>query len=479
MMKEVSENLPFLDASPLHIPVMPIEARLPLHPLCEWIRRVDDHAEARIDVLQRAAAILGGECQTSVSERRELADKIEHWRYQHLNARVGKLVTEDARLLDALDLAANELAGRQARPPRRTRDLLRDDSFGTGRVSEACEMLDEAYPLSRLIEQATALTIERFGEPASVASPGSDRRMLLYAPLYLSNHCINHCTYCGFRFPLQIERTHLTFDQAKLEANILIDRGFRHILLLGGDFPKLTTAEYYGEMIEYLAQRGVATAVEIAPQSTADYAKLVRAGACGVTLYQETYDEVLYAKYHPRGTKAWYDWRFEGLDRAAEAGMRRLGLGFLMGLADPMDDMKAMMRHAVYLQDRYPDCTLAFSLPRIHDAPQGFQPPHSIDDDLFVRFYCVLRLAFPEAQLVLSTRENAALRDRLATICITQMSAGSCTAPGGYESSECHSSGEQFPVTDQRSVETVADWLTDHSFRLTWEIVAQNESKDT
>ena len=449
---------------------MSIEAPLSLPPLCEWIRRVDDHAEARIAVLEKADAILHGECGATESERHELADKIERWRYQHLNARSGSMASEDNCLLDALDLAAIDLSGRLPRPPRRTRELLSDDSLVTARMSEASERLDQAYPLNRLIDEATALTIEQFGEPSSQAVPGSGRKMLLYAPLYLSNHCINHCTYCGFRYPLQIDRTHLTFEQSKLEADILIDRGFRHILLVGGDFPKLTTAEYYGEVIEYLARRGVAAAVEIAPQSTADYARLMEAGACGVTLYQETYDESLYSKYHPRGSKAWYDWRFEALDRAAEAGMHRLGLGFLLGLADPLDDFSAMMRHAAYLHDRYPDRTIAFSLPRIHDAPQGFQPPYSVDDELFVRLYCVLRLAFPEAQLVLSTREDAAMRDRLATICITQMSAGSCTAPGGYESTKCDPSGEQFPVTDQRSVETVANWLTDHAFRLTWEI---------
>jgi 2-iminoacetate synthase len=448
---------------------MTIEARLPLHPLCEWIRRVDDHAEARITLLRRAAAILGGDCEASNSECGELAEKIERWRYQHLKARSGEMVAEDNRLLDALDLAANELGGRPARPPRRTRRLLHDESLVSGRMAEAGEMLDDAYPLGDLIRQATSLTVERFGDP-SADTPGSGRRMLLYAPLYLSNHCINHCTYCGFRYPLQIERTHLTFDQAKAEADILIGRGFRHILLVGGDFPRLTTPDYYGEVIEYLAQQGVATAVEIAPQSTADYARLVEAGACGVTLYQETYDERRYPEYHPRGSKASYDWRFEGLDRAAEAGFCRLGLGFLLGLADPMEDFVAMMRHAAYLQSRYPDRKTAFSLPRIHDAPEGFQPPYAVDDDLFIRFYCVLRLAFPEAQLVLSTRESASLRDRLATICITQMSAGSCTAPGGYESSDSRMSVEQFPVTDRRSVDDVAGWLADRAFRLTWEI---------
>ncbi len=450
---------------------MTIRTRLALPPLCEWLRRVDDHAEARIALLNRAVAVLGAECEASEDERSQLAEKLERWRYQHMNARPGAIRGDDKRLLDALDRTANELLGGQpVREPRRTRELLQDDSLVTGRIAEASEMLEQSYPLDDLIEQARALTIERFGDPASQETPGAERRMLLYAPLYLSNHCVNYCTYCGFRHPLQIDRVHLRFDQAKAEADILIGRGFRHLLVLGGDFPRWTTPEYYAEVIEYLTGQGVSAAVEIAPQSTAGYRKLVEAGTCGVTLYQETYDERRYSGYHPRGTKAAYDWRFEGLDRAAEAGMKRLGLGILLGLADPAEDLAAMMRHAAYLQSRYPDRTIAFSLPRIHDAPEGFRPPFEVDDDHFIRCYCVLRLAFPDSPLVLSTRENAQLRDRLATICITQMSAGSSTAPGGYQCVELESSREQFPITDHRSVETVAGWLTQHAFRLTWEI---------
>ena len=157
--------------------------------------------------------------------------------------------------------------------------------------------------------------------------------------------------------------------------------------------------------------RGVKAAIEIAPQPTESYAALAAAGACGLTLFQETYDEGRYACYHPRGTKASYDWRLTAPERAAEAGIRRLGLGFLLGLADPPQDLLAMARHAAYLQDRFPGCALAFSLPRIRKAPAEFVPPYSVDDDLLVRMYAALRLAFPEATLVLSTRECPELRE--------------------------------------------------------------------
>jgi 2-iminoacetate synthase len=126
-----------------------------------------------------------------------------------------------------------------------------------------------------------------------------------------------------------------------------------------------------------------------------------------------------------------------------------------------------MMRHGAYLADRYPDCTLAFSLPRIHDAPDGFQVPYPVSNEELVRFYAALRCAFPEAVLVLSTREPAELRNQLARICITQMSAGSSTAPGGYRSDQA-AAGEQFPVADDRSPAEVAEWLRRDGFQVRW-----------
>ncbi len=294
--------------------------------------------------------------------------------------------------------------------------------------------------------------------------------MLLYVPLYLSSYCTNHCVYCGFRQPNQIERKHLGIDEALHQADILAGRGFRHILLVAGDYPKLTRTEYFVEIIRALVERGIRPAVEIAPQSNDSYAAMVQAGACGVTLYQETYNRELYGLYHPRGSKVSYDWRLEGLQRAAEAGVERLGLGVLLGLANPQEDLTALIRHGTALQERFPGRTLAFSLPRIHEAPREFTTPYPVDDETFVRMYCTLRLTFPRAELVLSTRESIALRDRLARICITQMSAGSSTTPGGYEDSEESSSGQQFPVGDRRDPAEVAAWLEGQGLEVVWDI---------
>jgi 2-iminoacetate synthase len=252
----------------------------------------------------------------------------------------------------------------------------------------------------------------------------------------------------------------LSVPEAMAEAEVLRQRGMRHILVVAGDYPSLTTTEYFTSVLSSLAAEGDRPSIEIAPQSTDSYAAMAAAGACGITLYQETYDEALYAAYHPRGSKTSYDWRLEGVERAAESGMKRLGLGVLLGLADPRADLLALVRHGRYLRARFPDRTLAFSLPRIHRAPDDFTIPHPVDDPTFVHLYCALRMAFPDAELVLSTREGPELRNRLAAACVTQLSAGSSTAPGGYQAQTANEACDaQFPVCDHRSVEEVRAWL--------------------
>jgi len=475
----------------------------PLRRFSAWVRQTDDHAASHLLLAEQAERLLPQSDHALAEEQRALAAKLERWRYHHLSHRAGRLVPEDWALLDALDTAANRLAGRAPRPPRRARTAVHDARRDDAATAEARDCLDRRNDLEKIVARAAALTCEHFrpstraeqsattedpvfsiqrsalstqhSSPSGRRSPSqapSPRRwrVLLYAPLYLSNYCVNHCRYCGFRHPNPIPRKHLAQPEALREAGILYDRGFRHILLVAGDFPQRTTTDYFCRILRALAARGIAPAIEIAPQTTEAYAALASAGACGVTLYQETYAEELYAVYHPRGSKVAYDWRLEGLERAAEAGIARLGLGILLGLADPIEDLIPLIRHGRYLAARLPGRALAFSLPRIHDSPADFQVPFPVDDETFVRMYCALRVAFPQAELVLSTRERAELRNRLAGICITQMSAGSCTSPGGYEETEEPRAGQQFSVADHRSPAEVADWLASAGLKPVWEM---------
>ena len=453
---------------------MTTQIQPPLRSLADWVRATDPHAPHRLRLLEQTDRILAGEQLARGDERDKLAGMLESWRYQHLNRRGGELTSEDRRLADSLDLAANELARREPRPPRCPPSAVLRAFDTPTEMAEAAAWLDPGVGLQEVVHRATELTRRHFSAPACDDTPATTRRrMLLYAPLYLSSHCINHCTYCGFRYTHEIGRRHLSVREALREADVLKRRGLRHILLVAGDFPRMTTTEYFAEILRRLTERGIHPAIEIAPRSTASYAELVAAGARGVTLYQETYDRQLYALYHPRGTKTSYDWRLEGIERAAEVGMGRLGLGILLGLAEPCQDLAALVQHARYLQTRFPDRTLAFSLPRIYEAPEGFEAPYPVDDETFIRLYCALRAAFPSAELVLSTREPASLRNRLAEICITQMSAGSCTTPGGYEDSVSRSpGGQQFPVSDHRSVAEVTAWLQAAGFEVAWETPA-------
>ena len=343
------------------------------------------------------------------------------------------------------------------------------------RAQIAANLLDRsAVSLDSLVEHAGYLTRNHSG-----ISDDSPRPILLYAPIYLASRCVNRCLYCGFNATERIERKKLSDEELIAESKILTGWGIRHQLLVAGEDPALQNG-YFPQMTQILADRGIEVTVEIAPQSIEDYSELVEAGTIGVTLYQETYDRTLYGKYHPGDTpKSSFDWRIESAHRAASAGMGRFGFGFLLGLADPREDLLKMIAHAAVIQKEFPWIAVAFSLPRIHQSPGAFVPPFMVDDELFIRLYCILRIVFPGATLNLSTREPAALRNYLTPICINQLSAGSSTAPGGYSKLTCQkpagdlSAGNilpdaQFPITDERSVEEVVNWLKKNSLKPIW-----------
>lgn len=450
----------------------------------------DPHFARHKELLReaRAARLALGTAAVEASEvglsTGDLAERVERLRYQLLHEREESLDELDYRAADLLDLLFAELSGQGPRPPRRSLHAVHDPALAAEAVSRLETCLDRKVPLEEVLASARQITQARFA-PATKApagttgvepSPGTNTgwRVLLYAPLYLSSYCVNYCLYCGFRFPEAIPRRYLSVEEALQQAEILVSRGMRHILLVAGDYPQKTNVEYYTKIVQAIQERfPVSLAVEIAPQSTAGYGALVSAGIIGVTLYQETYDWPLYRRFHPRGPKSHYPWRLEGPERAAEAGVKRLGLGILLGLDDPLPDARAMVRHAFYLKGRFPDRRIAFSLPRIHEGPSEFQIPHPVDDETLIRLYCGLRHAMPDAELVLSTREPPHLRDLLARTCITQISAASSTVPGGYrpgaEAAEDEEGG-QFPVVDRRPVEAIQHMLTTLGHHVTWQV---------
>ena len=327
--------------------------------------------------------------------------------------------------------------------------------FSLDRLATLVSPAAEAY-LEPMAQQARQLTIQRFG-----------RTIQLYAPLYVSNVCINSCRYCGYNTATNFQRTRLTIDQALTDADIIASEGFRHLLLVSGEDKEFVSTDYLCELAEKLRKKFSSLSIEIYPMSQDDYAKVFDAGIDGVTLYQETYDRDVYAEYHIAGPKADYDYRLESPDRFAAAGMRRIGLGVLLGLADWRTETLALARHAAYLIKKYWRSQVSFSFPRLRPAINVQKEwPHLVSDRDMVQMMLALRLCFADAGIVLSTRESADFRDHLINLCVTRLSAGSKTNPGGYAGET--DAAEQFEIADNRSPHEVAAVINSHGYETVW-----------
>jgi 2-iminoacetate synthase len=327
---------------------------------------------------------------------------------------------------------------------------------GTSLVPGLPALLEPGVDLEALAHQAREVTLQRFG-----------RAVRLFAPLYVSNACLSSCTYCGFSKGLDVARRTLTVEQVVEEAQSLVAKGFRHLLLVSGEHRVEVSADYLVACV--LALRPFVPSLSIETQTWSDdtYARLVEAGLEGVVHYQETYDRERYAETHVAGWKRDYDRRLASTERAAEAGVRRLGIGVLLGLsADWRADVHTVAEHAVWLQRHYWRTEVTVSLPRIKPSASGFQPLVPVTDAEYVQALCALRLAAPEVGIVLSTREAPALRDGLVRIAVTTMSAGSSTEPGGYlHPGEAQ---EQFAISDERSPAEVAAMLVAAGYDPVW-----------
>lgn len=309
--------------------------------------------------------------------------------------------------------------------------------------------------LEPMARRAQEITRVRFG-----------RVIQMYAPLYVSNVCSNGCLYCGFNRSNAVRRATLSFDEVEGEASILHARGFRSLLLVSGEAPRAVSVKYFEGLVRRLHGLFPSLSLEIYPLETGEYARLVEAGVDGLTLYQETYDRPLYARVHPFGRKADYGWRLGAPERGAAAGMRRVGIGALLGLGPWREEAVALALHALWLQQEHWQTQVCVSFPRLRRASGGFIPPAPVEDTALVQLACALRLLLPDAGLVLSTREAPAFRDGLAQICLTHMSAGSCTEPGGY--AHPGEAEGQFSVEDARPAAEVAARLLSLGLEPVW-----------
>lgn len=314
----------------------------------------------------------------------------------------------------------------------------------------------------KLFAQAKELTMRCFG-----------RRIVLFAPLYVSNVCVNNCLYCGFRRDnALLERRVLGSEEIRAEAEAVASMGHQTVLIVAGEHPEYAGARAIAEGISSVRKISAIRdiKVEALPMSVAGYRQLYEAGARTAVLYQETYDRATYAQAHPSGPKANYEWRLTALERALEAGFRRVGLGILVGLGDVAFDAAMLIAHVREIYARFGIWPSTVSLPRLQpaqEAPWSMNPPHPVDDQTFLRLIALIRVALPEVGITLSTRECTAVRDRVLEmgLGVTQMSAGSRTSVGGYTRS---STDGQFSIRDERPASVMVDRLKKLGYKPAW-----------
>ena len=323
--------------------------------------------------------------------------------------------------------------------------------------------------LAALISPAAEREIESMARiSASITSKYFGRTMRLFAPLYLGNECVNNCVYCGFAKRHNIERRTLTLEETERELLAIRDLGFRNVLLVAGERSQLVASGYIEKAVKLARSIMPSVSIEIAPSRVEDYRKFVEAGCEGLTVFQETYDEKVYPTLHPSGPKSIFWWRLGTPERGAQAGMRKLGLGPLLGVNEWRFEILAVALHAKFLFKRAWKSQISISLPRMRPAASGYIPaPENIPNDReTVQVMCALRMFMPRLAIVVSTRESRKFRDGIMGLGVTQMSAFSSTKPGGY--ADRKESGEQFHIDDSRTPEEFAAALRARGIDPVW-----------
>jgi 2-iminoacetate synthase len=320
---------------------------------------------------------------------------------------------------------------------------------------------DEAAVLMKI--ESPALLDELFHTAKQVKEEIYGKRIVLFAPLYISNVCQNECLYCAFRASnTDLIRRTLSYEEIAAETRAMIRTGQKRIVMLLGEAYPAEGLDYFLNAIRtvYETKEGPGEIrrinVEIAPLSVEDFRRLKAAEIGTYITFQETYHRATYEQVHKGGKKRDFDWRLGCMDRAMEAGIDDVGLGVLFGLADWRFELLAILQHAQHLEDRFGCGPHTISVPRIEPAVGSefsANPPHAVSDEDFKKIIAIIRLAVPYTGMILSTRENAEIRRECLQLGISQISAGSRTDPGGYESQD-HSNA-QFCLGDHRSLDEV------------------------
>jgi 2-iminoacetate synthase len=309
--------------------------------------------------------------------------------------------------------------------------------------------------LEPMAQECHELTKKRFG-----------KTIQMYAPLYLSNECQNICTYCGFSLDNKIKRKTLTGNEITLEVEALKSAGFDHVLLVTGEANYTVNIHYFLKAIEQIKNDFSIISVEVQPLLTDEYEQLHKAGVYSVLVYQETYHQEVYKKYHTKGKKSNFDFRLETPDRVGTAGIHKIGLGVLLGLEDWRTDSFFNALHLDYLQKKYWQTKYSVSFPRLRPAEGVIEPNFIMDDKELTQLICAYRLWNEDLEISISTRENEKFRNNIIPIGVTSMSAGSKTNPGGYVVDP--QSLEQFEISDERSAAEIAQVISNKGYEPIW-----------
>lgn len=341
--------------------------------------------------------------------------------------------------------------------PVRVRELIAKAREGKGLSMEDIAYLsfvDQPDLLDEIFKTAKELKEEIYGS-----------RLVLFAPLYISNRCNNECTYCAFRESnTALTRRTLTQEEIAEETRILIRQGHKRVLMVAGESLPEQGFDYILDSIATIYATKVGPGeirrvnVNLAPQTVERFRQLKNAGIGTFQLFQETYHRETYAAVHLKGSKRNYEWRTTSFDRAMEAGIDDVGIGVLFGLYDWRFEMLAMMQHIQHLESKFGVGPHTISFPRIEPAVGSeiaSRPPHAVNDTDFLKMIAILRLAVPYTGMIMSTREGAAVRRATFELGISQISAGSRTDPGGYAEGEGDPNGSQFQLGDHRTVDEV------------------------
>lgn len=294
-------------------------------------------------------------------------------------------------------------------------------------------------------------------------------RIVLFAPLYLSNYCVNGCVYCPYQLKNKnIRRKKLSQEEIKQEVMALMDMGHKRLALEMGEHDKVNSMEYLLESIKTIYsikhKNGEIRRVNvnIAATTVENYRKLVEAGIGTYILFQETYHKENYKALHPTGPKSNYDWHTEAMDRAMEAGIDDVGCGVLFGLHNYDYDLLGLMLHCEHLEARFGVGPHTLSVPRICPAdsvnPEDYE--NALSDDLFKKIVALLRIAVPYTGIIISTRESKKSREEVLKLGVSQLSGGSKTSVGGYAVEEAPTDNTaQFDLSDNRTVDEIVQWL--------------------